>query len=130
MIVVDASALVELLVGGTPRGARIAARIRSETLHAPHLVDLEVLSVLRTLEARQALASSLASQAAADVVALAMTRYPHEPLAARIWQLRGNLTAYDASYVALAEILAVPLVTCDARLAGAPGHRASIELVA
>lgn len=130
MIVLDASALVELLVGGTPRAVALAGRIRTETLHAPHLIDLEVLSVLRTLEKRRAVSSSLAAQAASDLVTIAMTRYPHEALASRIWQLHGNLTPYDACYVALAEILGVPLVTCDARLAGAPGHRASIELFA
>lgn len=130
MIVIDASALVELLVGGTPRAVRVAARVRSETLHAPHLIDLEVVSVLRTLEARQALSSADAASAATDLTALALTRYPHDALAGRIWQLRGNLTAYDACYVALAESLAAPLVTCDAKLAAAPGHRAAIELVA
>ncbi len=130
MIVLDASALVELLVGGTPRAVALAGRIRNETLHAPHLIDLEVLSVLRTLEKRQAVPSTLAAQAASDLITTALTRYPHEALASRIWQLRANLTPYDACYVALAESLGVPLVTCDARLAGAPGHRASIELFA
>jgi len=128
VIVIDASALVELLVGGTPRAHLVAVRIRRETLHAPHLIDLEVVSVLRSLEARQVLSAPDASRATGDLVALAMSRYPHEPLVARIWQLRGNLTAYDACYVALAESLGVPLVTCDAKLAAAPGHRAVVEL--
>ena len=130
MIVIDASALVELLVTGTPRSARLAARVRAETLHAPHLVDLETLSVLRSLEARKVLGTKDAGRAVSDLGMLAMTRYPHDPLIARVWQLRGNLTAYDACYVALAEALGAPLVTCDAKLAAAPGHRARIELVA
>ena len=132
MIVIDASALVELLVGGTPRAARLAARIAdpAESLHAPHLIDLEVTSVLRTLEARRQLSPAVATRAIADLLALDLLRYPHEPLVPRAWQLRGNLTAYDAAYVALAEHLASPLVTCDGQLASAPGKRARIELFA
>ena len=129
MIVIDASALVELLLGGTPRAARLATRVRGQTLHAPHLIDLETISVVRSLEAR-GLASTLAVQAITDLVAVAMTRYPHDVLVRRIWQLRANLTVYDACYVALAEALSAPLITCDARLANAPGNRASIELFA
>lgn len=130
MIVIDASALIELLVGGTPRAARLAARIAdpAESLHAPHLLDLEVASVLRTLEARRQLSPALATRAIADLLALDLVRYSHETLVPRIWQLRGNLTAYDAAYVALAENLGSPLVTCDGRLAAAPGNRAQIEL--
>jgi predicted nucleic acid-binding protein len=129
VIVLDASALVELLVGGTPRAAALAVRVRSETIHAPHLIDVEVLSVLRTLEARKAVSTADASRAATELATLAMSRYPHDPLAERIWQLRGHVTPYDACYVALAESLGVPLVTCDAKLAAAPGHRAKIDLV-
>jgi predicted nucleic acid-binding protein len=129
MIVIDASALVEVLIGGTPRAAKVALRLRGETLHAPHLVDLETTSVLRAMEAR-GLATPIAAQALADLVALAITRYPHDTLVHRMWQLRGNLTVYDACYVALAESLSVPLVTCDGRLASAPGNRATIELIA
>lgn len=130
MIVIDASALVELLVGGSPLAAKLAARIDSvmESLHAPHLIDLEVASVLRGLEARRLLAPAAAAQALADLLALDLTRYSHDTFVPRIWQLRGNLTAYDAAYVALAESLAAPLVTCDGRLAAAPGNRAQIEL--
>lgn len=130
MIVIDASALVELLIGGTARALKLAARISelSESLHAPFLVDLEVISVLRSLEARRQLTPQLAAGALSTLLALDLLRYPHEPLAPRIWQLRGNLTAYDASYVALAESLSAPLVTCDAQLAAAPGNRAQIEL--
>lgn len=130
MIVIDASALVELIVGATPRASRIAARIAdpAESLHAPCLVDLEAMSVLRSLEARRLLPPALAARAIANLLALDLARYPHEPLVPRVWQLRGNLTAYDAAYVALAEHLASPLVTCDGQLAAAPGNRARIEL--
>jgi predicted nucleic acid-binding protein len=132
VIVIDASALAELVVGGTPRAARIAARIAhpSESLHAPHLVDLEFVSVMRSLEARGTLTSAVATRAIADLLVVDITRYPHDVLVPRAWQLRGNLTSYDAAYVALAENLAAPLVTCDAKLAAAPGHRARIELIA
>ncbi len=130
MIVIDASALTELVVGGTPRAVRVAARVAvtGETLHAPHLIDLEVLSVLRSLEAR-GLAAAIASRAISELLAVALTRYAHDQFAPRIWQLRSNLTPYDACYVALAEALNAPLITCDARLAGAPGNRATIELL-
>lgn len=132
MIVVDASALVELIIGGTPRAAAVARRVgrASESLHAPELVDLEVASVLRTLERTKLLDRLTASRALVDLVAADVTRYAHASLLPRIWQLRGNLTAYDAAYVALAENLAAPLITCDRQLARAPGHQARIELVA
>lgn len=132
MIVIDASALVELLVGGTPRAARIAMRVqhRAESLHAPHLIDLEVASVLRGLEARNGLSPALAARAIVDLMALDLVRYSHDSLVPRVWQLRGNLTAYDAAYIALAESLGSPLVTCDRRLAAAPGNRAHVELFA
>jgi predicted nucleic acid-binding protein len=127
VIVIDASALTELLIGGTPRAAVLAPRIRDEELHAPHLIDLEVASVFRSLEAR-GLATTVASRAIDDLRMLALRRHAHDVLVARVWQLRGNLTAHDAAYVALAEALNAPLVTCDANLAKAPGHRATVEL--
>ncbi|HEX3766275.1 MAG TPA: type II toxin-antitoxin system VapC family toxin [Kofleriaceae bacterium] len=132
MIVIDASALVELVVGGTPRAARLAARIAgpAESLHAPYLIDLEVTSVLRSLEARRMVSNAVATRAMGDLLALDVTRYPHDILVPRIWQLRGNLTAYDAAYMALAESLRAPLVTCDGNLAAAPGNRATVELFA
>lgn len=128
MIVLDASALVELLLN-TPRGASVAARLSApgETVHAPHLIDLEVASALRTLEAQGRVTTAVATQAIADLLTLAITRYPHDPVLHRVWQLRGNLSPYDAAYVALAEVLGAPVVTCDAKLAAAPGHRATIE---
>lgn len=130
MIVIDASAMIELLLR-TPRAARIAARLATPrvTIHAPHLLDLEVLSALRALEARKVLATADATKAINDLLAAQLVRYPHDALLARTWALRGNLTAYDAAYVALAERLAAPLLTCDAQLAAAPGLRITIELV-
>src|SRR5689334_23095112 len=106
MIVIDASAMIELLLR-TPRATRIAARLATpaETVHAPHLIDLEVLSALRSLEARKLLTTADATKAANDLLAVPLVRYPHDSLLARTWPLRGNLTAYDAAYVALAERL-------------------------
>jgi predicted nucleic acid-binding protein len=130
VIVIDASALTELLVAGTPRAVRIATRIQRETLHAPHLIDLELVSALRSLEARQVLSTAEATKATFDLLAVTITRYAHDAFIPRIWQLRSNMTAYDAVYIALAEALGAPLVTCDAKLAGAPGHRVKIELFA
>ena len=129
MIVVDASAVVELLLG-TPRASRLAHRIAAQAaaLHAPHLVDLEVTSVVRRYAQSGALSAALGSRIVSDLAALDLVRYPHDVLLPRIWQLRVNLTPYDAAYVALAEGLGVPLVTYDARLAAAPGHRAVVEL--
>lgn len=131
MIVLDASAVVELLLN-TPRAVALAARLGSplETLHAPHLVDLEVVSALRALEARRLITPPDAARAVTELLGLGLIRYPHDPLLSRVWQLRGNLTSYDAVYVALAERLAAPLATFDAKLAAAPGVHATIELFA
>jgi predicted nucleic acid-binding protein len=99
------------------------------SLHAPHLLDLEVLHVLRRFERRGILEPSRAAEAVEDLLDLPLTRYPHDALAGRIWELRGGITAYDAAYVALAEALGAPLLTRDAALAAARGHRARIDLV-
>ena len=130
MIVLDASAVLELLLG-TPRGVRVADRIApgGETLHAPHLLDVEVAQVLRRYVAMQALAEDEARAALGYMADLDVTRYAHDFLLPRIWQLRGNLTAYDAAYVSLAEVLDAPLLTFDAGIANAPGHTARIELL-
>ena len=97
-------------------------------MHIPHLFDVEVLHVLR----RHCLRGDLSEEQSQLILNLLheikAVRYPHAPLAARIWELRGNLSAYDAVYVALAEVLDAPLVTMDARLAHAPGIRAEVEL--
>ena len=129
MIVLDASTAVELLFGSAT-GTRVAARIAdpSVPLCAPHLIDVEVLHVLRRYALQGALAPIRAREALDDWSALDVQRYPHEPLLERMWELRDNLSAYDAAYVALAEMLDAVLLTTDARLAGAR-HRARVELI-
>ena len=129
MIVLDASAVIELLLQ-TAIGKRVARRIaaRSQGLHSPHLVDVEVLQVLRRWEARGALSSDRAAEAVVDLAQLDLRRHPHDVLSSRIWELRANVTAYDAAYLALAEALRAPLLTTDGRLARAPGHRATVEV--
>ena len=126
MIVVDASAVVAALVA-RPISSQVDSRLRDDgELQAPHLIDIEFLHALRRLVRRRIISEARASLARLDFGDLAIERYPHELLADRIWELRRNLSAYDASYIALGEELEVPLVTCDQRLAGAP-HRARIE---
>ncbi len=129
MIVADASAILEMLLR-TPGAAAIEARVfrRGETLHTPALLDVEVAQVLRRYVSRGEVAPGRARSALDLLLGFPMERYTHEPLLSRIWELRTNLTAYDAAYVALAEGLRAPLVTCDARLANAPGIRAAVEL--
>ncbi len=116
----------------TPRGLRIEERIfaPNETLHAPHLLDLEVAQVLRRYCLAGDLEPARAEEALADLTALGIDRYSHELFLARIWELRHNITAYDAAYIALAEELSAPLLTADRRLAEAPGHSAVIEVLA
>jgi predicted nucleic acid-binding protein len=130
MIVLDASVAVELVLR-PPTGARAAARLArdDDTLHAPHLIDLEVASVLRRLEAIGAIGAADAAAAIDDFLALDIARYAHDLFLRRIWTLRGDLTAYDAGYVALSEALGAPLLTCDAPLSASPGHGATIELI-
>lgn len=129
MIVVDASALVDALAAEQPY-PELRERLSAGRLHAPHLVDVEVANALRRLAAVGELSVARAADARADFAELIIVRYPHLPLLERIWELRGSLTAYDAAYVALAEMLDAPLVTCDARIAAAPGHRARVETFA
>lgn len=130
MIVLDASALIELLFG-TPDGREVATRVAdpSVTLHAPHLVDLEVTQVIRRYVRARVVPVARADRAIERLRQMDIERYPHRALLPRIWALRDNLTAYDAAYVALAEALDVSLLTADERLANAPGHRATIEVV-
>jgi len=129
VIVVDASALVELLLE-TDSGAVVARRLSEAGYDggAPHLLDVEVAHALRRLEQQEELTAARAFDALQDLHDFPLRRYPHDLLLPRIWELRRNVTAYDATYIALAEALDSPLLTCDRRLARAPGHRARIEL--
>jgi len=129
VIVLDASAALDWLLQ-TAAGQRIERRIYShhESLHAPHLLDLEVGQVLRRLVREGAVSAQRAEQAIEDLLDLRIARYPHFVLLPRIWQLRHNLSAYDAAYVALAENLGARLLTRDARLASVSGLTAPIEL--
>ena len=130
MIVADASVVLELLLQ-TPRAAAIHARLfrRGESIHAPALIDIEVAQVLRRYLHRAELDQARARVSMQLLAAMPLMRYHHEPLLPRIWELRENLTAYAAAYVALAEGLRAPLVTCDARVARAAGPRATIEVI-
>ena len=128
MIVVDTSAVLAVLAGHDPPPGLVERLADDGDLHAPHLIDIEVLHALRRLNARGELADERATDARTDFRELALVRYPHLELSDRIWDMRHNLTAYDAAFVALAEALAVPLVTCDARLGASTGHSARIEV--
>ena len=130
MIVLDASVVLELLLRSRV-GLEIEERILSpqETLFAPHLLDLEVVQVLRRYCASGEIDSERGKEAIEDLKDLPINRYPHDIFLQRAWNLRHNMTAYDAVYVALAETLPAPLLTRDAHLASAPGHEALIELV-
>jgi predicted nucleic acid-binding protein len=128
--VVDASIVIEILLQ-TDAGIAIAAQLleREEPLSAPHLIDVEVAQVLRRYVLRLELDAERARQALDLLAVFPLTRYTHEPLLARMWDHRENLTAYDAAYVALAEGLRAKLVTRDARLAAAPGLAQVVELL-
>jgi predicted nucleic acid-binding protein len=130
LIVVDASAMVEVLLR-TQGGPAVEARLFEgrPSLHTPHLLDVEVAQVIRRHVARHQISEERGDQAIVDLIEFPMRRYPHTDLLPRAWELRHSLTAHDAVYVALAEVLDAPLITRDRRLAAASGHRAMIELV-
>jgi predicted nucleic acid-binding protein len=130
LIVVDASALLEVLLR-TPAAERVETRlyVPGQTLHAPHLLDVEVAQVIRRYAANGDIDAERGRMALADLAAFPIRRYPHGMLLERVWNLRHNLTAYDAVYVALAEALDAALLTRDKRLAAAAGHRARVEVV-
>jgi predicted nucleic acid-binding protein len=130
VIVVDASVAIDVLLR-TPGSEAAAARLldSGEALHAPQLIDIEVVQVLRRLTAHAGLSPSRALEAVELFAVFPITRYAHTPLLRRIWQLRENFTAYDAAYVALAEGLGATLVTRDKRLARTSGVRAKVELL-
>ena len=130
MIVLDASAALELLLRAADRPGLVARILRSgESIAAPHLLDLEVAQVLRRFVVAGELTAARAREAIEDHLAMGIARYPHDGLLDRIWELRVNCTAYDAAYVALAEALDAVLVTCDRRLADVPGVRVAVEVI-
>ncbi|MEV1173693.1 type II toxin-antitoxin system VapC family toxin [Nonomuraea sp. NPDC049784] len=125
MIIIDSSAMVEALTGREADAELIDALQAS--VHAPHLLDVEVLSTLRGLVLGGKLSASGAEQARADYLALKIARYEIKGIAERIWELRHNYTAHDASYLALAEALEAPLYTCEGKLNGG-GHDADVQV--
>jgi predicted nucleic acid-binding protein len=129
MIVLDASAAIDWLLQTAP-GQEIENRIysRRESLHAPHLLDLEIAQVLRRLLREGLVSGPRADQAIQDLLDLRITRYPHFVFLPHIWRLRDNFSAYDAAYVALAEKIGATLLTRDARLASASARVVSAEL--
>jgi len=129
VIVLDASAAVEWAVR-SGLGDTVDARLSAGAMHAPHLIDVEIVHALRRLVAAGRLSAVRAEEALTDFSDLALVRHPHQPFLWRIWELRDQLTAYDAAYVALAETLDAPIVTCDRRAASSRGHRARFDLVA
>lgn len=124
-VVADASILVEALV---TRSTAASRSIEGAVVHAPHLVDVEVVQALRRLHWAGVIEHAVAVGARTALLDVVTHRYPHDVLLERVWELRANLTAYDATYVALAEVLGLPLVTCDGRLAAAPGPRCVVEV--
>jgi predicted nucleic acid-binding protein len=130
MIVVDASVLVDLLIKPPAEVAHIRARLADERVgHVPHLLDVEVTHALRRLLLAGRLTERSARRALRDVAVMGLRRWPHRALLGRALALRDQLTAYDAIYVAMAEVTGATLLTRDARLARAGGHRARVELV-
>ncbi len=127
-LVCDASALVALLLDGGPVGHWVADTLSGARLLAPSLVVFETSNIIRRHELAGLVSADLAIQAHADLLDLAIELWPYQPLAARVWELRNNLSAYDASYVALAELTQTELITLDARIAKAPGLRCTIRL--
>ncbi|MSV36396.1 MAG: PIN domain-containing protein [Bryobacterales bacterium] len=129
MIVLDASAAVELL-GATPRGQAVLRRLLGEpVLHAPHLLDVEVLSAIRRQAALGGIAEERAARALALFQDLRILRYPHHPFLKRIWQLRHNFSVYDSCYLAVTEVLGATLLTCDKALAAARLQRGAVEVI-
>lgn len=128
MIVVDASALVDFLLERDPSGA-IAKTFAGVALHAPVTLDAEVLHALRKRWIAKTVTVEAAGIAIRGLQRAPITRHPVQPLVARMWDLRQNITAYDAAYVALAESLDAPLITRDARLARSSGHAARIDYI-
>jgi predicted nucleic acid-binding protein len=130
VLVVDTSAVLEALASRTPAPGLVERLAHDSDLHAPHLIDTEILHALRRMTIAKTISDERAADARSDFAELTLSRYSHQPFGDRVWELRHNLTAYDATFIALAEALDAPLITCDARLGAAPGHFARIELFA
>jgi predicted nucleic acid-binding protein len=131
VIVLDASAAIEWLIK-SPAGTKVDRRLLSfppVTWHVPHLLDVEIAQVLRRYVREKMMTASRGEEALQDLHDLPLNRYPHDILMPRVWELRAVLTAYDAVYVALAELLGAPLITCDRKIALASGHRATVEVI-
>lgn len=126
-LVCDASAIVTVLLDSGDAGAWLAQRLATAELYAPALLPFECSNVIRRHELGGLISSDQAAQAHADLFDLPMDLFPYASLAQRVWQLRRNLTSYDAAYVALAEALDAPLVTLDRRLSEAPGITCRVE---
>jgi predicted nucleic acid-binding protein len=129
VIVVDASVLAVALGDAGADGSSARGAVADEVLAAPELVDLEVLSVWRRQVAAGEMTARHAALAVSDLAALPLRRMSHRLVLQRCWELRNTVTVYDAAYVALAEALAIPLLTADARLSRAAGLRCEIKLV-
>jgi predicted nucleic acid-binding protein len=128
VIIADASFLVMALGDDGPDGTQARERLRGEELAAPHLVDVEVTSVLRRSSLTGSMTEQRAGQALQDLADLTIERVAHTTLLSRVWELRGNYTAYDACYVAVAELCHAPVLTYDAKMARAPGARCTFEV--
>ena len=129
MLVVDASVIAPAVADGGPDGEACRARIKGDALAAPDLLRIETVSVIRRQLANGALTPAQADNATGDLLNLPVTVYPTAPLLPRVWELRDNVTAYDACYIALAEALGCALATADQRLANAPGARCHFDIV-
>jgi predicted nucleic acid-binding protein len=129
VIVADASVLVTALVDEGGEGALARERLLAEDVHVPELADVEVLSAVRRRVLSGHLAAERGAAALVDYADLPLERYPHQPLLAGAWRLRSSVSAYDAQYASLTELLGTALVTADARLARAPGLRCEVHLL-
>ncbi|HEY5675607.1 MAG TPA: type II toxin-antitoxin system VapC family toxin [Myxococcales bacterium] len=128
MLVVDGSLVVAALIDAGREGTWADGLLGSDALAAPHLMPVEVANILRRAVASGELTADTASMAHADLLALRIDLYPYGPFSPRVWELRDNVTCYDAWYVALAEALDAPLATLDVRLSRAAGPRCRFQL--